>query len=124
MDRDQLNKHYTFVLTDEKRNRKTFYNFQNETTLLNMFKTFLKRHEDSQDRTKITAIPSTTYEILRNTTLYLNDQKNSIQSVNNKLRNDIMSYNSWLTKIMELKQELKIATSDIIKIISEFTFLF
>ena len=32
-----------------------------------MLKTFLKRHEDSQDRTKITAIPSTTYEILRNT---------------------------------------------------------
>ena len=32
--------------------------------------------------------------------------------------------NNWLTKIMELKQELKTATSDIIKIISEFTFLF
>ena len=40
LDRDQLNKHYTFILTDEKRNRKTFYNFQNETTLTNMFKTF------------------------------------------------------------------------------------
>ena len=35
-----------------------------------MLKTFLKRHEDSQDRTKVTAIPSTTYEILRNTTVY------------------------------------------------------
>ena len=35
-----------------------------------------------------------------------------------------MNYNNWLTKIMELKQELKTATSDIIKIISEFTFLF
>ena len=89
-----------------------------------MFKTFLKRHEDSQDRTKITAIPSTTYEILRNTTVYLNDQKKPIQSVNDKLRNDIMNYNNWLTKIMELKQGLKTATSDIIKIISEFTFLF
>ena len=32
-----------------------------------MFKTFLKRHEDSQDRSKITAIPNTTYELLRNT---------------------------------------------------------
>ena len=42
LDRDQLNKHYTFILTDEKGNRKTFYNFQNETTLPNMFKTFLK----------------------------------------------------------------------------------
>ena len=41
LDRDQLNKHYTFILTDEKGNRKTFYNFQNETTLPNMFKTFL-----------------------------------------------------------------------------------
>ena len=119
LDRDQLNKHYTFTLTDEKGNRKTYYNFQNETTLPNIFKTFLKRHEDSQDRTKLTATPSTTYEILRNTTVHLNDQKKPIQSVN-----DIMNCNNWLTKIMELKQELKTATSDIIKIISEFTFLF
>ena len=63
LDRDQLNKHYTFILTDEKGNSKTFYNFQNDTTLPNMFKTFLKRPEDSQDRIKVTAIPSTTYEI-------------------------------------------------------------
>ena len=84
--RDQHNKHYTFTLTDKKVNRKTFYNFQNETTLSDMFKTFLKRHEDSQDRTKLTAIPSTTYEILPNTTVYLNDQKKTIQSVNDKLK--------------------------------------
>ena len=91
LDRDRLNKPYTFILTDEKGSRKTFYNFQNETTLPNIFKTFLKRHEDSQDNTKITAIPSTTYEILRNTTVFLNDQKKTIQSVNDKLRNDIMN---------------------------------
>ena len=115
LDRDQLNKHYTFILTDEKGNRKTFYDFQNETTLPDMFKTFLKRHEDSQDSKKITAISSTTHEILRNTTAYFNDQKKTIQSVNDKLRNDIMNYNNWLTKIMELKQELKTATPDIIK---------
>ena len=124
LDRDQLNKDYTFILTDEKGNRKAFYNFQNETTLTNMFKTFLKRYQDSQDRTKVTAIPSKTYEILRNKSVYLNDQKKPIQSVNDRLRNDIMNYNNWLTKIMELKQELKTATSDIIKIISELTFLF
>ena len=124
LNRDQLNKHYTFILTDEKGNRKTIYIFQNETTLPNMFKTFLKRHEDSQDRLKVTAIPSTTYKILGNTTVYLKDQKKPIQSVNDKLRNDLMNYNNWLTKIMEIKQELKTATSDIIKIISEFTFLF
>ena len=35
-----------------------------------------------------------------------------------------MNYNNWLTKIMELRQELKTATSDRIKIISEFTFIF
>ena len=124
LDRDELNKHYTFILTDGKGNRKTFYIFQNETTLTDMFKTFLKRHEDSQDRTKVTAIPSTTHEILRNTSIYFSDQKKPIQSVNGRLRNDIMNYNNWLTKIMELKQELKTATSDIIKIISQFTFLF
>ena len=56
--------------------------------------------------------------------MYLNDQKKTIQSVNDKLRNDIMNYNNWLTKIMELKQELKTATTDIKKFISEFTFLF
>ena len=124
LDRNQPNKHYTIILTDEKGDRNTFYNFQNETPLPNIFKTFLKRHDDSQDRTKVTAIPSTTYEILRNTAVYLNDQKKPIQSVNDKLRNDIMNYNNWLTKIMELKQELKTATADIIKFISEFTFLF
>ena len=123
-DRDQLNKHYTFILTDEKGNRKTFYNFQNETTLTNMFKTLLNRHEDSQDSTKVTAIPSTMYEKLRNTSVYLSDQKKPIQSVNDRLRNDIMNYTNWLTKIMEIKQELKTATSDIIKIISEFASLF
>ena len=74
--RDQLNKHFTFILTDEKGKRKTFYNFQNETPLPIILKTFLKRHEDSQDRTKVTAVPSTTYQMLRNTTVYLNDQKN------------------------------------------------
>ena len=68
-----------------------------------MFKTSLKRHEDSQDRTKVTAIPSKTYEILRNTIVYLNDQTKPMQSVNDKLRYDILNYNNWLTKIIELK---------------------
>ena len=122
--REQLNKHYIFTLTDETRNRKTFYNFQNETKLSDMFKTFLKRHEDSQDRSKITAIPNTTYELLRNTIGYLNEQQRQIQSVNDRLRNDILIYNNWLTKIIELKTELKTATFDIFQIISEFTFLF
>ena len=62
--------------------------------------------------------------MLRKTTVYLNDQKKPIQSVNDKLRNGITNFNNWLTKIIELKQELKTATADIIKIISEFTFLF
>ena len=104
--------------------KKHFYNFHNEITLSTMLKTFLKRHEDSQDRTKVTAIPSMTYEILRNTTVHLNDQNKPIQSVNDRLRNDIMNYNNWLTKIFELNQELKTATLDVIKIVSEFTFLF
>ena len=124
LDKGQLNKHYRFTLTDENGNRKTFYNCQNETTLPNMFNTFLKRHEDSQDRTKVTAIQSTTYEMLRNTIVYLNDLKKPIQSVNDKLRNEIMNYNNWLTKIIELKPELKTATSEVMKIVSEFTFLF
>ena len=89
-----------------------------------MFRTFLKRHEEKQDRLKITAIPNTSYELLRNTIGYLDGQQKQIQSVNDRLRNDIMNYNNWLTKIMELKTELKTATFDIIQIISEFTFLF
>ena len=124
LDRDQYNRHYTFILTIENGNKRTFYQYHNEITLCNMLTTFLKRHEDSQDRTKTTAIPSTTYEILRNTAGYLKDQQISIQSVNDKLRNDIINYTNWLTKIIELKQELKTATLDVIKIISEFTFLF
>ena len=89
-----------------------------------MVKIFLKRHEDSQDRTKVTAIPTTTYEILRNKTHYLTEKQKQIQSVNDKLRNDIINYKNWLTKIIELKAELNTATSDIMRIISEFTFLF
>ena len=60
LDRGQLNKHYTFTLIDEKGNRKIFYIFQNETTLSDIFKTFLRRHKDSQDKTKLTLMPNTT----------------------------------------------------------------
>ena len=124
LDRDQYNKHYTFILTDEKGNKKIFFNFQNETSLSDMFKIFLKRHEESQDKTKLTAVTSTTYETLRNTAGYLNEHREQIQSVNDKLRLDIKNYNNWLTKIIELKPDLKTTTLDIIKIVSEFTFLF
>ena len=89
-----------------------------------MFRTFLKRHEEKQDRSKITAIPNTSYELLRNTIGYLDEQQRQIQSVNDRLRNDIINYNNWLTKIIELKTELKTATFDINQVISEFIFLF
>ena len=36
---------------------------------------------------------------------------------------DIINYNNWLTKIIELNSERNTAKSDIIRIISEFTFL-
>ena len=123
LDRDQYNKHYTFTLTDEKGIKKIFFNFQNETSLSDMFKIFLKRHEESQDKTKLTAVTSTTYETLRNTAGYLNEPRQQIQSVNDKLRFDMKNYNKWLTKIIQLKQDFK-TTLDIIKIVSEFTFLF
>ena len=124
MDRDQYNKHYTFALTDEQGNRRTFYNFQNETTLSDIFKTFLRRHEDSQDKTKLTAITSTTYETIKNTAVYLNQQQKEIKSANGRLRTDINCYNNWLTIIIEHKEELKTVKQDIIQIISEFTFSF
>ena len=54
-----------------------------------MVKTFLKRHQDSQDRTKITAIPNSTYELIRNTTKFLSGKTKQITSVNDRLRNDI-----------------------------------
>ena len=121
---DRLNKNYTFVLTNENNTKRTYFNFQNETSLSDMLKIFLKRHEESQDRTKLTAITSTTYEMLRNTAEHLHEIRQQIQSVNDKLRLDIKNYNNWLTKIMELKPEMKKASLDIIKIVSEFTFLF
>ena len=101
-----------------------FYNFQNETKLSDMFRTFLKRHEERQDRSKITAKPNTSYELLRNTIGYLDEQQKQTQSVYDRLRNDIINYNNWLTKFIEIKTELKTATFDIIQIISEYTFLF
>ena len=124
LDRDQDNKHYTFTLTDEKGNKKIFFNFQNETTLSDMLKIFLKRHEELQDKTKLTAITSKTYKTLRHTAGYLIEHRQQIQSVNDRLRLDIKNYSNWLTKIIELKPDLKTTTLDIIKIVSEFTFLF
>ena len=121
---DRYNRNYTFVLTNENNNRRTYFNFQNETTLSEMLKIFLKRHEESQDRTKLTAITSTTYNIIRNTSGYLNESRQQVQSVNDRLRFDIKNYNNWLTKIIELKPEIKTASMDITKIVSEFTFLF
>ena len=121
---DRYNRNYTFVLTNENNNRRTYFNFQNETTLSEMLKIFLKRHEESQDRTKLTAITSTTYNIIRNTSGYLNESRQQAQSVNDRLRIDIKNYNNWLTKIIEIKPEIKTASKDIIKIVSEFTFLF
>ena len=56
LDRYQHKKHYAFTLTNEKGDKKIFFNFQNETSLSDMFKIFLKRHEESQDKTKLTAI--------------------------------------------------------------------
>ena len=78
--RDHNNKNYTFTLTDEIGVRRSFYNFQNEATLEHMLKTFLKRHQDSQDRTKITAVPNSTYALIRNTTEFLSGKtkKNNI----------------------------------------------
>ena len=104
LDRDQYNKHYTFTLTDEQGNRKTLYNFQNETTLSDIFKTFVRRHEDSQDKTRLTAITSTTYKTIKNTTVYLNEQQKEIKSVKDILRTDINCYNNWLKKISNLKK--------------------
>ena len=78
LDRDQYNKHYAFTLTDEKGNKKIFFNFQNEASLSDMFKIFLKRHEESQDKTKLTAITSTTYETLRDRAGYLNEHRQQI----------------------------------------------
>ena len=124
LDSDRLNKHYAFLLTNENGNRRTYFNFQNETPLSDMLKIFLKRHEESQDRTKLTAITSTTYEMLRNTAGHLKENGQQAQSVNDRLRIDIKNYNNWLTKLIELKTEMKTASFDIIKLVSEFTFLF
>ena len=44
--------------------------------------------------------------------------------MNDRLRLDIKNSNNWLTKIIELKPDLKTTTFDIIKIVSEFIFLF
>ena len=124
LERDHYNKNYTITLTDEIGNRRSFYNFQNETTLENMLKLFLRRHQDSQDRTKITTIPNSTYELIRNTIEFLSGKTKQLTSVNDRLRNDIINYNNWLTRIIEIKPDMNKATLEVVRIISEFTFLF
>ena len=61
---------------------------------------------------------------LKNTAEYLSEKSIQITSVNDKLRNDIVQFNNWLTKIFKLENKLKTATLDVIQIVSEFTFLF
>ena len=56
--------------------------------------------------------------------MYINQQQKEIKSANDRLRTEIYCYNNWLTKIIELKEDLKALRKDIIQIISEFTFLF
>ena len=71
LDRDLNNQNFTFTITDVVGNRKSLYNFNNETTIENMFKIFVKRHDDSQDRNKITAVPNSTYELIKSTAEHL-----------------------------------------------------
>ena len=84
LDRDLNNQNCTFTLTDEAGNRESLYNFHNETTLENMFKIFVKRHEDSQDKNKITAIPSSPYELIKNTAGHLSIKNLSETNIKNK----------------------------------------
>ena len=82
-----------------------------------MLKISVKRHEDSQDRNKITAIPITTYELIKHTAEYLSAKNLSgktkqTRSVNDRLRNDITQFKNWLTRIIELKAELKRTIND------------
>ena len=65
----------TFKITDEVGNRRIICNFHTETTLENMFKTFVRRPKESQDITKLAAIPSTAYELVRNTGEYLSRKR-------------------------------------------------
>ena len=92
LDKDLNNQNYTFTLTDEAGNEKLIYIFLNETTLEIMFKVFKKRHEDSQDSNKLTAIPSKTYELIRNSAEQLSinnlSGKTKHKSVKDKLCND------------------------------------
>ena len=126
-DKDLNNQNYTFTLTDEAGNEKLIYIFLNETTLEIMFKVFKKRHEDSQDSNKLTAIPSKTYELIGNTAEHLSinnlSGKTKHTSVKDKLCNDITQFNHCLTKIIELKKDFK-TIKDTVKIVSEFAFLF
>ena len=61
---------------------------------------------------------------MKNTAKFLTEKSIQITTKNDKLGNDIVQFNNWLTKIIELKKELKTATFDVLQIVSEFTFFF
>ena len=120
------NQNYTH---SEVGNKKLLYNFHIETLLENIIKIFVRRYKESQDRNKITAIQNTTYETVKNTAEYLwtkhiSGKPIQTTSVNDELRNDITQFNNLLTRIIELKTEFKLTVNNIVRIVSEFRFLF
>ena len=57
-------------------------------------------------------------------TKHISAKPKQTTSVNDKLRNGITQFYNWLSRIIELKTEFKSTKNDIVRIVSEFTFLF
>ena len=122
---DQLNKNYIFEFTDENNKTITYYNNHADCTLEQIVRLLIHGRGMKQDRNKVSAITQSTYKLIKGSTIYLKEVKETAnQSIKETLRQSIKSFENWLNRIVELRKEIdnEIAT-DILKLVSEICYL-
>ena len=79
-----------------------------------------------QDRNNVSAITQTTYKLMKDSTPYIKEVKETAnQSINETLRQSIKSFENWLNGIAELRNAIDNETStDILKLVSEVCYLY
>ena len=65
---------------------------QRKTTHESLINIFLTRDKAQQDRTKLVALPASTYSILKKNKFLSGDKVYQIRTANDRLRNDITNY--------------------------------
>ena len=122
----QLNKNYIFQFTDEKNTTITHYNNHADCALEQIERLFINGHEIKQDRNKVSAIAESTFKLIKDSTPYLKEVKETTkQSINETLRQSIKKFENLLIRIAELRREIDDKTAaDILTFASDVCYLY